>query len=161
MRTSYVCGTCKQTFPRDAMFPFTDGKYYCEKCFEEKKSNTMFSKYVCMLFGLKSPGPRIYTERKRIKNTYGYTDEVIIKTLDYLYNIKGIKKVSETISLVKPSTVDEARKYYKSVEAKNNMLENASKETQNVNVKLVSINSTKQEKNFIDLNSVLEEEEWN
>jgi hypothetical protein len=59
------------------------------------------------------PGPRIWTERKRLIDTYGYTDQTIIDCLDYLYNVKKLKKLAESLCLVKPTTVNEMLQYKK------------------------------------------------
>ena len=71
----------------------------------------MFSDKVCEIFGIKGPGPRIWTERKRLQDTYGYTDAVIIDCLDYIYNVKHYKKLAESLVLVKPQMVDEMKKW--------------------------------------------------
>lgn len=59
------------------------------------------------------PGPRIWTERKRLIDTYGYTDQTIVDCLDYLYNVKKMKKLAESLCLVTPTTVHEMLMYKK------------------------------------------------
>ena len=51
-----------------------------------------------------------------MRNTYGYTDDVIIDCLDYIYNVKCYKKLSESLSLITPKMVY-AMKAYKGGQA--------------------------------------------
>jgi len=44
-------------------------------------------------------------------DTYGYTDNVIADCLDYLYNVKKVKKLSSSLALVNPRNVEEMKKY--------------------------------------------------
>ena len=65
------------------------------------------------IFGIKTPGPRIWTERKRIQETYGYTDDVIVDCLDYIYNVVKKDKIAESLCLVTPNMVDKMIAYKK------------------------------------------------
>ena len=116
MRLTKQCHSCKQEFRKtelvDYATPGTKTMYsYCSKCLEEKHKREAFAKKVCMIFGLKSPGPRIWTERKRLIDTYGYTDDTIVDCLDYIYNIEHKKKLVESICLVNPSTINKMINY--------------------------------------------------
>lgn len=66
-----------------------------------------------MIFGIKSPGPRIWKERQRIIDTYGYTDDTIIECLDYIYNVEKKKKYVESLCLVTPSMMEKMMRYKK------------------------------------------------
>ena len=112
------CYGCKQPFRKtelvDYAAPGTKTMHsYCPKCLEEKHQREDFSNKVCQIFGIKSPGPIIWTQRKKLMETYGYTDNTIIDCLDYLYNIKNMKKLSETLVLVTPKSVNEMMEYKK------------------------------------------------
>ena len=85
--------------------------WYCKKCYDEKMAQEDFSNKVCSIFGIKTPGPRIWTERKRLIDTYGYTDETIVNCLDYIYNVLKKPKKVETIYLVNPAMVDEMMRF--------------------------------------------------
>ena len=116
MRLTKQCHSCKQEFRKtelvDYATPGTKTMYsYCPKCLEEKHKREAFAKKVCMIFGLKSPGPRIWTERKRLIDTYGYTDDTIVDCLDYIYNIEHKKKLVESICLVNPTTINKMINY--------------------------------------------------
>lgn len=91
---------------------------YCPKCFKEKQARERFSNKVCSIFGLKSPGPRIWKERERLQNTYGYTDDIIIDCLDYIYCVEKKKKSVESLCLVTPYMVEKMLQYKKMQENK-------------------------------------------
>ena len=113
------CYGCKQQFRKSELIDYASSRAkvqhsYCSKCLKEKQSRDNFSDKVCFIFGLKNPGPRIWTERKRLQNTYGYSDEILIDCLDYIYNVKNFKKFVESLCLISPSMVDEMMQYKRS-----------------------------------------------
>lgn len=105
----------------------TNGKapFYCQKCHNEKIARAAFSDKVCHIFGLKMPGPRIWTERARIIEKYGYTDQIIIDCLDYIYNIENKKKLAESLCLVTPANVEKMLKYKRQQDFKENRIVDA------------------------------------
>lgn len=115
-RTTKMCHMCKQTFRTEEIVSYASPRSntfynYCPKCLEERQARDRFIDKVCTIFGLKAPGPRIWTERKRLIDTYGYTDDIIVDCLDYIYNVEKKKKLSESLCLVNPPTVEKMRKY--------------------------------------------------
>ena len=71
------CYGCKQEFRSEELVYYASptantGYNYCPKCLAEKQARERFSYKVCSIFGLKAPGPRIWTERKRLYEKYGY-----------------------------------------------------------------------------------------
>ena len=120
------CYSCKEQFRKEELVdyaaPGTKTMHsYCTKCLKEKHAREAFSDKVCMIFGLKSPGPRIWKERQRLQDKYGYTDETIINCLDYIYCIEKKKKLAESLCLVQPYMVERMMRYkaYKEHEAMN------------------------------------------
>lgn len=118
MRTTKQCHSCKKQFKYsdliDYASPGAKTMYsYCKDCLKEKQDRDAFSMKVCQIFGIKSPGPQIWTERKRLRDTYGYTDQTIIDCLDYIYGVEKKKKLTESLVLVKPSTIERMMKYKK------------------------------------------------
>lgn len=104
------CAGCKQEFHKDELIQYASlsGKttyWFCKNCYEEKLAREKFSNKVCEIFGIKSPGPRIWTERKRLKNTYGYTDDSIVDCLDYIYNVVKKDKLTESLALINPRSM--------------------------------------------------------
>ena len=127
MQLTRKCFGCKENFLKTNMVEIfsASGKtsnWYCPKCADEKKAREVFSNKVCQIFGLKTPGPRIWTERKRLQDTYGYTDDIIVDCLDYIYMVKKMRKLSESLALVTPSMVDEMLVYKKNQEVQNNKI---------------------------------------
>lgn len=130
-----VCIKCKQSFLKDDMVQYASTRakqlhWYCKACHKEKISQDNFTDAVCKIFGIKMPGPRIWTERKRLIETYGYTDQTIIDCLNYLYNIKKMKKLSESLCLITPVTVHEMFEYQKQKSFEANYLAIAMQEEQ-------------------------------
>lgn len=116
MRLSRQCFGCKQEFRKTELVEYfsASGKtsnWYCPKCLAEKQSRERFANKVCQIFGIKAPGPVIWTQRKRLQNEYGYTDDSIVDCLEYIYNVKKMKVLSESLALVKPSMMEETRKW--------------------------------------------------
>jgi len=110
MQITRKCAGCKQDFRKDEMIQYAtlSGKttyWYCKDCYTERLAREKFSNKVCEIFGIKSPGPRIWTERKRLQNTYGYTDDSIVDCLDYIYNVSKTNKLAESLALVGPRTM--------------------------------------------------------
>jgi len=116
IRPTHKCHVCKEIFRNEDMVSYTGPKaktsyWYCKKCYNEKMEQEKFANKVCTIFGIKTPGPRIWTERKRLIDTYGYSDETIVNCLDYIYNVLKKPKKVETIYLVNPTMVDEMMRY--------------------------------------------------
>lgn len=110
MQITRKCSGCKQEFRKDEMIQYAtlSGKttyWFCKNCYEDKLAREKFSNKVCEIFGIKSPGPRIWTERKRLKNDYGYTDDAIVDCLDYIYNVVKKDKLTESLALVSPRSM--------------------------------------------------------
>lgn len=111
MQITRKCAGCKQEFRKDELIQYAtlSGKttyWYCKDCYEEKLAREKFSNKVCEIFGIKSPGPRIWTERKRLRDKYGYTDNTIIECLDYIYKVVKKDKLSESLALISPKSIE-------------------------------------------------------
>lgn len=116
MKLTRKCFGCKEEFNKNELveyFTFSGktSNWYCQKCLAEKQARERFSDKVCEIFGLKSPGPVIWTQRKRIQAQYGYTDETIIQCLEYMYKVEKRKILTENLYLVNPTNVEKALKY--------------------------------------------------
>ena len=126
-RSTKQCCECKKVFLREELIDYAGPaanttKTYCKKCLEEKQGRDQFSIKVCQIFGLKKPGPRIWTERKRLRETYGYTDDIIVNCLDYIYNIEHKKKLAESLCLITPMLVDKMLKWRRNTSTKASMI---------------------------------------
>lgn len=106
------CFGCKQQFRVEELVDYAPltakiTHSYCRACLKEKQDRDNFSNKVCQIFGIKTPGPRIWTERKRLIEKYGYTDNIIINCLEYIYNVLKKKKVSESLYAITPNIVSD------------------------------------------------------
>lgn len=135
MRTTLKCFVCKLSFEKETLINY-NANNYCKKCYEEKRAAERFADFVCRLFSIKSPGPKIYSQRKMLKQKYGFTDDTIVMALDYLFNIKKLDKSFESLGLINPESVDEARSYFASINSK---AKNLKESLMNMNVETVTI----------------------
>ena len=116
MQITRKCYGCKQDIHKDEMIQYTtvSGKtsyWFCKKCYEEKIAREKFQIKVCEIFGIKTPGPLIWTQRKKLRDTYGYTDDAIVDCLEYIYNVEHMKKLKESLGLVNPRSMSEMKKW--------------------------------------------------
>jgi len=130
MQLSLQCYECKQKFPRNELVQYASPRAkilhnYCPACMRAKQEREEFTDKVCQIFGIKAPGPQIWTERKRLQEKYGYTDSTIINCLDYLYNIKKMKKLAQSLCLITPPAVEEMMQYRRAESAKSQRLAQA------------------------------------
>lgn len=111
MQLTRKCHDCRQDILKEEMISYTtsSGKttyWLCKNCYEDRISREKFSNKVCEIFGIPSPGPLIWTQRKHLQNTYGYTDDAIVDCLDYIYHVIKMKKLKESLGLVNPRNMN-------------------------------------------------------
>ena len=114
MQLTRKCHGCKEDIRKDEMIQYStlSGKtsyWYCKACYEEKMARERFQLKVCQIFGIKSPGPVIWTQRKKLRDTYGYNDDAIVDCLDYIYNVQQKKILSESLVLVGPKSMNQMK----------------------------------------------------
>lgn len=119
MKLTRKCFGCKQDFRKTELVEYCSlnsktPQWYCTKCLEERQERDKFANKVCEIFGIKSPGPILWSNRKNIQNKYGYTDNIIVDCLDYIYKVKKMSKLSESLVLIRPSIVEEMRQWKRS-----------------------------------------------
>lgn len=162
MKPTKMCHGCREQFRREELIDYASpGSVtmysYCPKCLKEKQDREKFSDKVCSIFGIKSPGPRIWTERKRLQDKYGYTDDVIVHCLDYIYNVEKKKKYTESLCLVTPPMVEKAQRWQKTEETKANLLAQAAVMSKDMPVQTVSAQySTKRNKVILNADDFLD-----
>ena len=116
MQITRKCAGCKQDFRKDELIQYAtlSGKttyWFCKDCYEEKLARERFQMKVCEIFGIKSPGPVIWTQRKKLREEYGYTDDAIVDCLDYIYNVEHMNKLTESLGLVGPRSMSNMKKW--------------------------------------------------
>lgn len=162
MNKTLKCYECKQDFRREELVNYTPinaktGHNYCVKCLQEKQDRERFSSKVCEIFGIKTPGPRIWTERKRIISTFGYSDNTIIDCLDYIYKIEKKKKLSESLCLVTPYTVNKMMEYKRNEASKAKKLVNSFISADQMKTYIVPIKKKEQKKQEWDSDDWLDD----
>jgi len=159
MQLTRKCHGCKQDILKDEMVQYSSltGKtsyWYCHNCYEEKLARERFQIKVCQIFGIKSPGPVIWTQRKRLREEYGYTDDAIVDCLDYIYNVEHMNKLTESLGLVGPRSMSNMKKWRATKQAQASSLVAAM-----VNMKtkeyIVPVQEKKKKKEEINLDDAL------
>ena len=110
MQLTRKCHGCKQDIRKDEMIQYStlSGKtsyWFCKQCYEDKMARERFQTKVCQIFGIKTPGPLIWTQRKHLQDTYGYTDDAIVDCLEYIYNVEHMNKLKESLGLINPKSM--------------------------------------------------------
>lgn len=163
-KNTLQCHSCKQSFPKNILVAHASNRAkqmynYCPKCLKEKQEGEYFFDKVCEIFGIKAPGPIIYTQRKRIKDKYGYTDQTIIDCLEYVYKIENKKKLSESLYFVQPEYVDKMLKYKNQENIKQNKIASAAAnfQTQTYIVPIKENNTVAHKTQYENIDDWLEE----
>ena len=92
-------------------------KNYHAECAELQKQREELTEYICRLFSLKAPGPRIYTQIKSFLEKYPhYTYKGIKQALEFFYEVqkKPIEKANQGIGIV-PYVYDSAQEYFNGI----------------------------------------------
>lgn len=157
MKTTFTCARCSQQKNPVKVYPINEritfrGRNLCPACYKEAIETDKFNNFVCELFGIKSAGPRIYTQRKRL-HEQGYTDATIMNTLEYCFRVKKYNKTEESLGLV-PYLVDEAYEWHQNQKSKVVELEEVRKEE-----KVVQIKKQEKKKQLLDFDFLDEEDE--
>ena len=153
------CYGCKQDILKDEMVQYStvSGKtsyWYCRDCYEEKIARERFQNKVCEIFGIKTPGPLIWTQRKRLQDEYGYTDDAIVDCLDYIYNVEHMNKLKESLGLVNPRSMNNMKAWRAKKKAKVSSLAAAIANTE-MKEYIVPIQEKKKKKEEINLDDAL------
>lgn len=159
MQMTRKCQGCKQNIHKSEMIQYftPSGKtsyWYCKDCYEEKIAREKFQNKVCEIFGIKSPGPLIWTQRKRLRDTYGYTDDAIVDCLEYIYNVEHMNKLKESLGLVNPRSMNNMKAWRADKKARASSLVAAAA---NMKTKeyIVPINEKKKKKEKLNLDDAL------
>ena len=159
MKLTRKCHGCGQDIFKDEMIQYStlSGKtsyWFCKTCYEEKMARERFQDKVCQIFGIKSPGPLIWTQRKRLQDTYGYTDDAIVDCLDYIYNVEHMNKLKESLGLVNPISMANMKSWRAGKKAQASSLAAAIINTE-VKEYIVPVQENKKKKKEINLDDAL------
>ena len=133
MNLTRKCHDCGQDFRKEEIIQYSTysgkTKYnLCRDCYEKRIARENFSNKVCQIFGIKAPGPRIWKERQRLQEKFGFTDGSIVDCLDYIYNVEHETNIKETLYLVTPVTMAKMMQYKRTQAAKAELLGQAAKQ---------------------------------
>lgn len=161
LKSTLKCYGCKEVFRREELISYASpnaktSNNYCPKCYAEKLAREKFSQTVCQIFGLKAPGPRIWAERERLRDTYGYTDDTICDCLKYIYEVNKTKKLSESLCLVTPTNVEKMMKMKRNQEFRKNVIDEAMHTKYNVKYIDVRENEGYQDNEQYNLDELLD-----
>ena len=159
MQLTRKCYGCKQDIRKEEMVQYSSpsGKtsyWYCKNCYEDKIEREKFSNKVCEIFGIKSPGPVIWTQRKKLRDTYGYTDSAIVDCLEYIYNVMKLRKLSESLVLVNPKNMSNMKAWRAEQKARASSIAAAIANTE-VREHVVKIRENTKKKKEINLDDAL------
>jgi len=159
MQLTRKCHGCGQDIHKDEMIQYStvSGKtsyWFCKDCYEEKMARERFQIKVCQIFGIKSPGPLIWTQRKRLRDTYGYTDDAIVDCLEYIYNVEHMNKLKESLGLVNPRSMANMKAWRADKKARASSIAAAIANTETKEY-IVPVKENKKKKKEINLDDAL------
>lgn len=159
MQLTRKCKGCGQDIRKDEMIQYAtlSGKttyWFCKPCYEEKMERERFQNKVCQIFGIKSPGPIIWTQRKKLRDTYGYTDDAIVDCLDYIYNVQHKNILSESLVLIGPKSMNQMKAWRADQKARAGSIAAAINMTETKEY-IVPIRENKKKKEEINLDDAL------
>ena len=96
-----------------------DKKNFHPACYQTYLDKKDCCDYICGIFGIKAPGPKIYNQLSNFITEKNYSYKNIKRTLQYWYEVKGGRrdKANEGIGIV-PFQYDEAMRYYSDLDEK-------------------------------------------
>jgi hypothetical protein len=114
-KTSVKCNLCGAQVEKLEGVNYKD-KWYHHHCHDLVLDKEELMTYICRVFGLKAPGPKVYSQRKNFIEKYGYTDRGMLNALKYHYEVQkgSTSKAQEGIGII-PHVYGEAQEFYKNM----------------------------------------------
>jgi hypothetical protein len=132
-------------------------KNYHSNCAELQKQKDELTEYICRLFSLKAPGPRIYAQIKSYLEKYPYYTYIGIKqALVYFFEIqkKSIDKANQGIGIV-PYVYDDAQEYFNRIIIRQERVATELSDTLSVAAQEIKIKKQeKKKKNLYDMENL-------
>ena len=131
-------------------------KNYHADCKEKKVEKEELSEYICRLFSLKAPGPRINTQLKSFFEKYpNYTYKGIKQALEFFYEVqkKPKEKANQGIGIV-PYLYDSAQEYFNNISLRQERVAEALSNSLNVQTQNIVVKKQEKEKKLYDLNNL-------
>ena len=164
VRPNLKCKGCGKMFPRNELISYAGrggvSFNYCPECYDIKLKHEKFSDFICAIFCIRAPGPRIYAERKRL-NENGFTDKTIMMTLEYIYRICGEDNSLASLFKVTKENAELAKNYFDQERAAFELQEQQLAVAEEAKIQYASIQKPQKQKTKQKYNlDNLEEEEW-
>ena len=131
-------------------------KNYHADCKEKKVEKEELSEYICRLFSLKAPGPRINTQLKSFFEKYpNYTYKGIKQALEFFYEVqkKPKEKANQGIGIV-PYVYVSAQEYFNNISLRQERVAEALSNSLNVQTQNIVVKKQEKEKKLYDLNNL-------
>ena len=131
-------------------------KNYHADCKAKKIEKEELSEYICRLFSLKAPGPRINAQLKSFFEKYpNYTHKGIKQALEYFYEIqkKPIEKANQGIGIV-PYVYDSAQEYFNNISLRQERVAQALSNSLDAQTQTIVVKKQEKKKQLYDLNNL-------
>jgi hypothetical protein len=131
-------------------------KNYHADCKTKKIEKEELSEYICRLFSLKAPGPRINAQLKSFFEKYpNYTHKGIKQALEYFYEIqkKPIEKANQGIGIV-PYVYDSAQEYFNNISLRQERVAQDLSNSLDVQTQTIVVKKQEKKKQLYDLNNL-------
>jgi hypothetical protein len=131
-------------------------KNYHPGCLCQQIEKEELSEYICRLFSLKAPGPRIHTQIKSFLEKYpNYTRRGIKQALEYFYEVqkKPIDKANQGIGIV-PYVYDAAQEYFNNISKRQERVADALSKALNTETQTIIVKKVEKKKNLYDLENL-------
>ena len=154
-QTIVKCSLCGNGVLKTEAERYKNKNYHAD-CLEIQLSKEELTDYICRLFSLKAPGPRIYTQIKTFLDKYPhYTYKGIKQALVYFYEVqkKPIDKANQGIGIV-PYVYDSAQEYFNNISLRQERVANALSNSLNVQTQNIIVKKQEKKKELYDLENL-------
>ncbi len=147
------CSFCEYQVDKDVSVRYNNKNFHAA-CAEKQKDKDDLVEYICRLFGLKRPGPTVYSQLKNFMEKYShYTFKGVKNALIYFYEVQknSTKNSKQGIGIV-PYIYDEAFQYFSKLGNKQNKIKESLNKQLDKEVQVIKATEKKEtNKKFIDL----------
>lgn len=157
------CAECEKLVDKDQAVKYNNKNFH-PQCYGAKLERQELFDYICMIFKLKKPGPKVNSQRRTFIDKYGFSDVGMLNALKYIYEVKkdNPAKAREGIGLI-PYVYEEAENYFKQQERiQQEIAISMAAAIEQTKTKVIHIkrkNQTPKQGELIDLTEIEEEEE--
>lgn len=150
------CALCGGSVDKTIAIEYKDKNYH-PPCYNATVEKDQLYGYICQLFGLKSPGPTIFSQINGFFTKYkGWTYRGIYNSLVYFYEVKkGSKERANSAIGIVPYVYDEAQEYFANLKAKQSRIQQTLTNQEGQTTQVIIINQpAPKPKKTIDLENL-------